>query len=59
MGNSVKLTKNLTSKQLAFYKTLDERDIQYFSIDQVEEQFSPQYGNVNEVLENLVHTGTD
>jgi len=57
MGHSVKLTKNLTTKQLAFYKTLDEQDIQFFSLDQVEEQYALQYGNMNEVVENLVHKG--
>lgn len=57
MGHSVKLTKNLTTKQLAFYKTLDEQDTQFFSLGQVEEQYAPQYGNMNEVVENLVHKG--
>ena len=57
MGSGVKLTKNLTTKQLAFYKTLDEQDMQFFSLDQVEEQYASQYGNMSEVVENLVHKG--
>lgn len=55
MGESVYLSKNLTSDQLLFMKKLEEEEILYFNMADIENRLSHHWENLNEVLENLVH----
>jgi len=54
MANSVYKSKNLSTEQLQFLKQLDEEEILYFNMSEIEEELDVKYNNLNEVLENLV-----
>ncbi len=54
MGESVYLSKNLTTDQLLFMRMLEEHEVLYFKMAEIETQLGQQWGNLNEVLENLV-----
>lgn len=54
MGESVYLSKNLTADQLRFMKLLDEHELLYFRMHEIEQQLGTMFDNLNEVLENLV-----
>lgn len=54
MGDSVYLSKNLTPEQLRFMKLLDEQELLYFRMHEIEQQLGTTFDNLNEVLENLV-----
>lgn len=54
MGDSVYLSKNLTPEQLRFMKLLDEQELLYFRMHEIEQQLGTTFNNLNEVLENLV-----
>jgi predicted transcriptional regulator of viral defense system len=55
MGESVYLSKNLTSDQLLFMKKLEEEEILYFNMADIEKRVGHHWNNLNEVLENLIH----
>ncbi|HED08694.1 MAG TPA: hypothetical protein ENI57_11300 [Ignavibacteria bacterium] len=55
MADSVYISTNLTKEQLLFLHLLDENEILYFTISEIEEQLNHKFTNINEVLENLVH----
>ena len=57
MADSVYISSNLTSIQLEFMKLLDEYEIDIFRIDEIEGKLGQSFGNINEILENLVHKG--
>lgn len=54
MANSVYISTNLTKAQRQFILLLNENEIEYFTISEIEEQLNHQFNNINEVLENLV-----
>jgi predicted transcriptional regulator of viral defense system len=54
MADSVYISANLTKAQLLFLHLMNEREIEYFTISEVEEQLNHKFDNINEVLENLV-----
>lgn len=53
MGESVYISKNLTAEQLRFMKLLDEHELLYFRMEEIEQQLGTTFENLNEVLENL------
>ncbi|MEO6132642.1 MAG: type IV toxin-antitoxin system AbiEi family antitoxin [Saprospiraceae bacterium] len=55
MGESVYLSKNLTADQLQFMRVIEEHEVLYFDMARIEAQVGHRWGNLNEVLENLVH----
>ena len=54
MADSVYISANLTKVQLLFLHLISENEIEYFTISKIEEQLNHKFGNINEVLENLV-----
>jgi len=54
MADSVYISSNLTKKQLRFMKLLEEFEISYFSMQDIEKRINQGFANLNEVLENLV-----
>lgn len=55
MADSGYISKNLTTEQIRFVKLMDEHELHYFNMQDVEETLNASFGNLNEVLENLVH----
>ncbi|MCD6118157.1 hypothetical protein J7K93_14225 [bacterium] len=54
MANSVYISTNLTKNQLVFIQLLNDNEIEYFTIYDIEERLNRKFCNINEVLENLV-----
>jgi len=54
MADSVYISKNLSTEQLRFMKLMDEYELLYFNMQEVEETMNTSFSNLNEVLENLV-----
>ncbi len=54
MADSVYISANLTKAQLLSLRLINENEIEYFTISEIEEQLNHKFGNINEVLENLV-----
>ncbi len=54
MADSVYKSKNLTGEQLYFLKRIEEEEVLYFQINEIEEELGESYTNLNEILENLV-----
>jgi len=48
------ISVNLSEDQLEFIKLINDRGLELFSIDDVEEKIKRKFGNLNAVLENLV-----
>ena len=57
MADSVYISSNLTTTQLDFMKLLDEYELDIFRMEEIEKILEQQFGNLNEILENLVHKG--
>jgi predicted transcriptional regulator of viral defense system len=57
MATSTFITKNLTKVQIEFMLTLEEQELDIFSIDEVKDRFSDSFKDINEIVENLVHKG--
>lgn len=57
MADSVYISSNLTLAQLEFMKLLDEYEIDIFLLEEIEAKLNQEFGNINEILENLVHKG--
>ena len=54
MADSVYISTNLTGNQLRFMKLLEEHEILYFRMKEIEDRINQHFANLNEVLENLV-----
>ncbi len=54
MASGVYISSNLTKEQILFLRLLNEAEIEYFTISEIEEQLNHKFSNINEVLENLV-----
>lgn len=55
MADSVYISQHLTGEQLRFMQLMDEHELLFFSMDNVEKLLGVQFNNLNEVLENLVN----
>lgn len=53
MPRSTYLSENLNAQQIAFLKLLDDYEVEYFSIDGIEEVLGKQVADLNEIVENL------
>ena len=53
MADSVYKSKNLSNEQLQFLKKLEEEEILYFNMVDIESELGVSYSNLNEILENL------
>ena len=54
MADSVYISTNLTKEQFLFLQLLNENEIEFFTITEIEKQLNNKFNNINEVLENLV-----
>src|SRR5690625_1420237 len=54
MADSVYISKNLDGEQLQFMQLLQEQELLYFDMYQIEKILNHHFDNLNEVLENLV-----
>jgi len=54
MGSRVYISKNMTADQISFIQLLKENEIEYFTMDDIQDRLGKRFGNINEVLENLV-----
>lgn len=54
MADQVYISKNLNQKQLQFIKLLEDYEISYFDMKEIEHQINQSFKNLNEILENLV-----
>lgn len=55
MADSVYISKNLDGEQLQFMQLLQEYELLYFDMRQIESKLNQHFENLNEVLENLVN----
>lgn len=55
MAESVYISKNIDSEQLKFMNLLEESEISYFELSEIEARLQTRFENINEVLENLEH----
>ncbi len=51
------ISKNLTKIQIEFMLTLEEQELDIFSINEIKNRFSDRFKDINEIMENLVHKG--
>ncbi len=54
MADSVYISTHLTKKQLQFLQLLEDYEILYFKMQNIEKRINQSFANLNEVLENLV-----
>lgn len=54
MADSVYISANLSKQQLDFIHRLEENEIEIFHFNDIENQLSKKFENLNEILENLV-----
>lgn len=57
MARSTYLSENLTSRQIAFLKLLDNYEVEYFTLDDIEMILERQVPELNETVENLAAKG--
>lgn len=56
MKENDSISKSLNQEQLRFFRLLLEYEILYFDMNMIEEHIQHSFTNLNEILENLVHT---
>lgn len=57
MADSVYISSNLTATQIEFMKLLNAYEVDIFRFEEIEDKLNRNFGNLNEILENLVHKG--
>jgi predicted transcriptional regulator of viral defense system len=55
MARSTYISENLTQQQIDFMLTLDDYELEIFTLEALKEQVSHKFGDINELVENLVH----
>ena len=55
MAKSTYISENLTQQQIDFMLILDDFELEIFTLDELKNQFSSKFSNINELVENLVH----
>jgi len=55
MAISTYISENLTQQQIDFMLSLDDYELDIFTLDELKKQFSQQFNDINELAENLVH----
>lgn len=55
MARSTYISENLTQKQIDFMLMLDDYELDIFTLEEVKAQLGDKVGNINELIENLVH----
>ena len=57
MPRSTYISENLTGDQLKLANELSMMEIDWFRLENLQEQLESQYDNIQELLENLAHKG--
>ena len=57
MTKSTYISTNLTEDQIKFLQTLDDHEILYFNLDDLEKRLGLRLSNMNDLVENLNHKG--
>lgn len=55
MARSTYISENLTQKQIDFMLLLDDYELDIFTLEDIKTQLGNKVGDVNELIENLVH----
>jgi hypothetical protein len=55
MARSTYISENLNQQQIDFMLLLDDYELDIFTLDELKKQFSQQFIDINELVENLVH----
>jgi predicted transcriptional regulator of viral defense system len=55
MARSTYISENLTQLQIDFMLSLDDYELDIFSLEELKEQVGHKFGDINELVENLVH----
>lgn len=55
MARSTYISENLNQQQIDFMLSLDDYELEVFTLDELKKQFSQQFTDINELVENLVH----
>lgn len=55
MARSTYISENLNQQQIDFMLLLDDYELEIFSLEELKKQFSQQFVDINELVENLVH----
>lgn len=57
MAKSTYISNYLTQEQIELLQFIDDYEIQYFSLEQLQQQYKSRTENINELVENLCHKG--
>jgi len=55
MARSTYISENLNQQQIDFMLLLDDYELEIFTLEELKKQFSQQFADINELVENLVH----
>ena len=55
MARSTYISENLNQQQIDFMLLLEDYELDIFTLDELKKQFSQQFTDINELVENLVH----
>jgi len=55
MARSTYISENLNQQQIDFMLLLDDYELEIFTLEELKKQFSRQFIDINELVENLVH----
>ena len=55
MARSTYISENLNQQQIDFMLVLDDYELDIFTLDELKNQFSKKFQDINELVENLVH----
>jgi len=55
MARSTYISENLNQQQIDFMLLLDDYELEIFTLEELKKQFSQQFVDINELVENLVH----
>ncbi len=55
MARSTYISENLSQLQIDFMLSLDDYELDIFSLEEVKQQVGHKFGDINELVENLVH----
>lgn len=57
MAKSTYISTNLTEDQISLLRNLDDKEILYFSLEDIETRMGKEVPSINEIVENLHHKG--
>ena len=55
MARSTYISENLNRQQIDFMLSLDDYEMNIFTLDELKKKFNNKFQDINELVENLVH----